>query len=68
MAGTGELSDRYVRSHIGDIREESVLPYLERAAGFRREAQPTGLPAQGGKNSDSGVGSFDRSDRYLDDD
>lgn len=68
MAGTGELCDRYVRSHIGDIREESVLPHLERAAGFRREAQPTGLPAQGGKNSDSGVGSFDRSDRSLDGD
>lgn len=66
MAGNSELPDRYVRSHIGDIHEENVLPHLERAAGFRREAQPTGLPAQGGKSSDSGVGSFDQSDRYLD--
>ena len=38
MAGNDELPDRYVRSHIGDIHEENVLPHLERAAGFRREA------------------------------
>ena len=64
--GNSQLSRRYVRSRFNDIHEESVQPNLECPTGFRRETQPTRLPAQRSENRDNDVDFSDQSDYYLD--